>query len=293
MDAHLVFERVDEDIVAGAERTIGVHQEFRDEEERDAARSGRCIRQAGEDEVDDVVGGVVFAPGDEDLLAEDAVGAVIAAFGAALQRPDVRTGMRLGQIHRAGPFAGDQLRQVGLLQFRRAMGAERLDCTHRQRRAEREGGGAGIPHFEGRDIEQDGQPLPAEFFRPGQAVPAAGDPFLIELRPAIRGFHLAIDQAGTLPVADLGKRGDFFGCETAGFVEDRIDEVFAEIAEDAAIQRILQTSDMLQGESDILDGRLVHLVSSHLGPARGKGHPPLPELIDFYVNVNFVFGSAP
>ncbi len=57
---------------------------------------------------------VVFAPGDEDLLAENAIGAVVAALGAGLQHAEVGAGMRLGQVHRAGPFAGNHLRQVCL-----------------------------------------------------------------------------------------------------------------------------------------------------------------------------------
>ena len=58
-------------------RAVG--QELRHEEERDAARAGGRIGQARQHEVDDVVGEVVLAIGDEDLLAGDAVGAVACA----------------------------------------------------------------------------------------------------------------------------------------------------------------------------------------------------------------------
>jgi len=49
---------------------------------------------------------------------------------------------------------------------------------------------------------------------------------------------------------------------------------------------------MLQRESDLFDGRLVHMVSSHIRPVIGTGHPPASGLIDFYVNVNFDFEAC-
>ena len=76
--------------------------------------------------------------GDEDLLPGDPVAAVAFGHGPRLERADVGARLRLGQVHRAGPFAGDQLRQPGLLQFGRAMmlGAPRprrasASCTAR------------------------------------------------------------------------------------------------------------------------------------------------------------------
>ena len=47
--------------------------------QRDALGARRRVRGAGQDEVDDVVGEVVVAEGDEDLLAGDPVGAVVLA----------------------------------------------------------------------------------------------------------------------------------------------------------------------------------------------------------------------
>jgi hypothetical protein len=159
-----VVQRVGEEIVAGPERTVVVDEEFRHQEQRDAAGSRRRIRQAGEHQMDDVVGGVVFAPGDEDLLAEDAVGAVVAAFGAGLQHAEIGAGMRLGQVHRAGPFAGDHFGQIGLLQCVAAVGVDRLGGAHGQRRAERKRHRAGVPHFKRCNVEHMRQRLAAEFF---------------------------------------------------------------------------------------------------------------------------------
>ena len=81
VDAQLVLDGMAADVVAGA-----VGQELRHQEQRDAARAGRRVGQARQHEMDDVVGEVVLAVGDEDLLAGDAVGSVAGALGARADR---------------------------------------------------------------------------------------------------------------------------------------------------------------------------------------------------------------
>ncbi len=71
--------------------------------------AGRRVGQPRQHEVDDVVGEVVLAVGDEDLLPGDAIAAVARALGLGAQRADVGAGLRLGELHRAHPFAGDEL----------------------------------------------------------------------------------------------------------------------------------------------------------------------------------------
>ena len=73
---------------------------------------GGRLRRAREHEVDDVLGEVVLAVGDEDLLPEEAVAAVGLRHGAGAHRRQVGPGLRLGQVHGAGPFAAHHLRQV-------------------------------------------------------------------------------------------------------------------------------------------------------------------------------------
>ena len=142
VDAELVLDRMRAHVVAGAGRAVGVEQKFGDHEQGDAARARRRVGQAREHEVDDVVGEVVLAVGDEDLLAGDAIGAVGGAFGARAQRADVGAGLRLGELHRGDPFAGDELAEVGALERLAAMGGERVDGRHAHQRAdaERHGG---------------------------------------------------------------------------------------------------------------------------------------------------------
>ena len=106
MHAELVLDARGKNVIARAERTVGIDHEFWNQEQRDSARAGRRIRQAREHEMHDVVGHVVIAIGDENLGALDAVGAVGLLLGAGAQRADIGAGLRLGELHGAGPFAG-------------------------------------------------------------------------------------------------------------------------------------------------------------------------------------------
>ncbi len=78
VNAKLVLDGVGAHIVARAERTVRIDQELRDEEQRNALGAGRRIRQPRQHEVDDIVGEIVLAIGDEDLLSADAIAAVAA-----------------------------------------------------------------------------------------------------------------------------------------------------------------------------------------------------------------------
>ena len=106
------------------EAPSGLTRNFGHDEERDALDAGGRAGGAGEDEVDDVLGEVVVAGGDEDLLAGDAVAAVGLRLGAGAQEPEVGAGVRLGQVHGAGPLAGHELRQVGGLLRLGAVGVD-------------------------------------------------------------------------------------------------------------------------------------------------------------------------
>ena len=138
MDAELVFDGDATGVVARAERAVGIHQELGHQEQRNALHPGRRIGQAGEHEMDDVVRHVVVAVGDENLLAENAVAAIGLRLGAGADQRQVGAGLRLGQVHRAGPFAGDHLFQVDRLQLVAGADQQRLDSAGGEQRAERE-----------------------------------------------------------------------------------------------------------------------------------------------------------
>ena len=150
-----------------------VDEELRHQEQRDALRAGRRIGQPREHEMDDVVGQVMLAIGDEDLRAGDAIGAVGGALGARAQRADIRARLRLGELHRAHPFAGGELLEIVLLQRVRAVPVERLDRPHGQHRSDAERHRGRVPHLDAGRVERVRQPLPAPRGRTGEPVPAA------------------------------------------------------------------------------------------------------------------------
>ena len=120
VDAELVLDGDAFHIVAFSQAAAGVDQEFRHDEQRNAFHALRRVRRAREHHVDDVLRHVVLAPGDEDL---GAVNPEMIAFGQGSRayRGKIRTRLRFGEIHRPGPFAGHQVRQIGSLLRIRAM----------------------------------------------------------------------------------------------------------------------------------------------------------------------------
>ena len=128
VNAELVLDRMRARVVALPGRAVGVEQEFRHEEQRNALGSRRRVGQPRQHEMDDVVGEIVLAVGDEDLLAGDAIAAVGCALGLGAQRADVGAGLRLGELHGAHPFAGDELGQIGALELVAAMGRRARRC---------------------------------------------------------------------------------------------------------------------------------------------------------------------
>ena len=258
VDAELVLEAGAEDIVAGADPAVVIDQEFRHQEERDAAGSRWRVGQPRQHHVDDVVGQVVLAIGDEDLLARDAVGAVAGRLGAGPDGVEVGAGLRLGQVHRAHPFAGDELAQVFLLQRLGSVLFQRLDRAHGERRPDGKGHRAGVPHVEGGDAEHRRQSLAAKFLRAGKRVPAALGPAAIEILPAWRHGDVGAVQHRARLVADLAERGDLLGREAPGFGEDRIGQILGQVAEQPGVERRLQAGDVLQREGDFLNRGAIH-----------------------------------
>ena len=114
VDAQLVLDAGADHLVGLAERAVVVHDELRHDEERNALGSFGRVRQPRENEMNDVLGHVVLAEGDEDLLAgEPVLVAVGHRFRAHLR--EVRTGLRLGETHRARPLSGDEIGNESLL----------------------------------------------------------------------------------------------------------------------------------------------------------------------------------
>ena len=210
--------------------------------------------------MDDIVGEVVFAEGDEDLLAGDPVAAVGSGHGAGLERADVGAGLRFGEVHRPGPFAGDDFRQPDRLQFGRAVMPERLDRARRQHHHQREAhiGRAQILHQHGG--EDQGQALAAMLGGAGQGAPAAVDIGLVGLAEARRHGHALGRPFGADLVADPVQRRELARRELAGALDDRVDQV-------SVVDEVGDADDMFEQEFLFLRGRRV----GHGSPGRWRG----------------------
>ena len=93
-------------VVALAEAAVVVDQELGHDKQRDALGTGRCVGQLGQHQVHDVLAQLVVTGGDKDLVATDAVGAVVLRDRAGLDVTQRGAGVRLGQAHGAEEAAG-------------------------------------------------------------------------------------------------------------------------------------------------------------------------------------------
>ena len=257
MHAELVLDAAGINVVALPQRAVGIDHEFRNQEQRDALGAGGRVGQAREHEMHDVVGHVVVAIGDEDLRALDAIGAVGLLFGAGAQRADVGAGLRLGELHGAGPFAGDELFEIDLLQLVGAMRIQRLDRRQRQQRAEAEGDVRRAPDLGAGRVDRQRQALAAEGLRPGHRVPAAVGPALVGIGPARRGRDLVAVELDAVLVADPVERRQHVGRELAGFLQHGGGDVGVEIAVMAGFDGGLQAGAMVERKQHVVDRRAV------------------------------------
>jgi hypothetical protein len=160
LDAHLLLDAVAEDRVAST-----VRQDLGHDGQRQAPRAGRRIGQAAQHQVHDVVGEVLVAAADEDLLARHlhghAVGRFALGVGACAHQAQVAAGLGFGQVHGGQPFAARHLLQVQRLQRRRAVALDDLVGAVQQPGVHGPGMVGRGQHLEQRRVQQLWQALAA------------------------------------------------------------------------------------------------------------------------------------
>src|SRR5262249_23425457 len=129
--------------------------------------------------------------------------------GAGPQCAEVRSRLRLGQVHRPGPFAGNELGEVALLLLFRTMRFEKLDRADREQRAQPKAHAARVPPRGPGWGEREGQPLAAIFGIGGKPVPAALDIAGIDLAKPRRGAHDTVFEGAAGVVGRLVERREF------------------------------------------------------------------------------------
>ena len=137
-DTHLVFDADTAHVIAFPDRAGVVDQKLRNDEQRHAFGADRCVRDSCQHQVHDVVGHVVLAVGDEDLLAEDSPGAIGRRHSLGGERADIAPGLWFGEVHGAAPLAGHHSFQVDLALAFAAVVQHSVDGALRQEWTQRE-----------------------------------------------------------------------------------------------------------------------------------------------------------
>ena len=273
VDAHLVLDRAAGDAVARAERAVGIDEDLRHDEERDALGAFRRAFDARQHEMHDVLGKVLLAAGNENLGTGDLVGAVRLLRRLGAQKAKVRAAMRLGEVHRAGPHAFDHFRQIGFLLRLRAVAQDRGDRALHEAGIHREGEIGGGEKFVDRDGERRRQALAAKFRRRRHADPAALDQVRISLAETLRRRDAAVGVArAALDVAAPIERGQHFGGELAGLGQNRLKGVGRGIGKARQVVVPADLEHVVEEEQHLLDWRFVtwHVLVPRI---RSPAHP--------------------
>ncbi|MNF72306.1 hypothetical protein D3C84_542780 [compost metagenome] len=258
VDAHLVFQGTARHSVTRANRAIGVRHELRHDEQGDAFGAGRGIRQAGQYDVDDVVGHVVFTGRDEDLGAGDFVGTVGLRLGLGAQHAQVGAAVRFGQAHGAGPFAGNQLGQVSLLLLRGAVLGDGVHRTVRQARVHAPRPVGLADHFTDGQAQGFRQALAAVLDVVSQARPAAFNELLVGFLEASRRLNAGLAPGATFEVAHTVQRSQYLLTKLGAFLENGVNHVRSCVgtSRKALIVRFV-AEQFVTNEANITQGGLV------------------------------------
>ena len=233
--AHLVVQPGQDDVVALAERPVGVHQELRDDEQRDALHAGRSAGNLGQHQVDDVLGQLVVAGGDPHLVAGQPVGAVVLGLGTRGDVGERRARLRLGQRHRAEPAALELRPHVGVDLLLAAVREQQPGVAHRQERIGRRPDVGGLEPGE-RRLPDGMRQLHAAVLLVERAghQPGVGE-HLQCLRDLRDHLDLAVDEPGLVLVGLPVVRGEVIGGDLLGELEHRVEGLAGVLGEPWAL----------------------------------------------------------
>ncbi len=232
-------------------------EEFRRQEQREAARPGRRAGQPRKNKVDDILRHVVLAVGDEDFLAEEAVGSILCAFRSGLDCAEVGAGLRLGEVHRPGPPAADHRSEINVGELARAVRFQRPNGALGQERAQGEGHRRAVPDFGAGDVDEMRQPHAPEFRRRRDAAPARVRPTPVYVGEAVRHRHKSVFVARAREIASAVERRDFVGGEAPCLCDDGRNGVPVEIAGEPRTDQLGQAGHRIEREQDICDWRTI------------------------------------
>ena len=265
-EAHFLFHGGTAEGIACAGITIGIRQEFRHQEQADAFRPFGCARQTGQHQMNDVVGVIVFALGNEDLGAGNGIAAIGLRFRLGLHQAHVAAGMGLGQTHGTGPLGCPHLRQIQLLEFVGGMRFDGTDGAMGQCHDVAPGDIRGEAHFVEDDVQAVRQPLPTPLLVDGNGGPAIVAERIKRRLESRRHGDLAIIPGNAVLITAGAKRRQFIFGEFRAFGQDGIDQIPIDVTVTQRLILLLGIEDFVDQELHIADGRFVlrHNASSLL-----------------------------
>ncbi len=221
--------------------------------------------------MDDVVGEVVLAVGDEDLLSGDPPRAVAGGHGASGEGADVGAGLRLGEVHRAGPLTGHHPRQVGLALLLVAVVQQHVDGALGEQRAQRERHVRRRHHLLDGDADEPREATAAVLVGERDRRPAGLDVAPVGLAESVRRRHRSVVVApAVLHVADAVERGELLLEEPRRFLEDPVHRLRIGVLVTRQPGETGEVGDVLEDEAHVEQrcGVVAH------GRQRYGGRPP-------------------
>ena len=203
--------------------------------------------------MDDVLGEIVLAGGDEDLGARDLVAAVGLLDGLGAQQTEIGAALRLGEVHGAGPLSRHHLRHEHLLLFGLAVHHQRRRRAHGEaRHTSKTPCWPSIWNSATVCDQRHRQALPAIFRRRRQAEPAAFGHLLEGLLETFGGGDPAVVMAGAaLEIADPIERLQHFLAELGRFRQNRFPHVGGGVAEARKIIIPVDLEHVVEQEADV------------------------------------------
>ena len=225
MDAHLFLDGRAADPIACTGLAVRIRQELGHDEHGDALGAPRSIGQACKHEMDDVVGEIVLAGGNEDLGARDPEAAVRVGLGFRPHQADVGTTVRLREAHGARPVAGEKRPQPRLLLLWRAMCFERIDGAMGERRVHAPGDIGRGGEFLDKRAHARRQALATVVRVAGHRRPAAFDVGSISLSETSGRRYHPVLVATAFGITRRIQRLKFLLREPADFLEDTVEQI--------------------------------------------------------------------
>jgi len=203
-----------------------------------------------------LVGEVVLAEADEDLLPANAI-VIALGDGAGAQQRQIRPRLRLGQVHGAGPFAGDQPRQVFLLLRLGAAQKDRLYRPLGQQRHQGETQIGAVPHLHDGGVDELGQALAAVFRAEAQSIPPGFDELPIGGMKAVGHRHVPVVPSRPFDVAHAVERRPHAVSEFRRLLEHGIDQVRRCVLAAREAGDALEIGELLDCKLHVPDGSAI------------------------------------